>query len=128
MLRKLRQLEETKDVANQWQSVYNGIAVISNRKTPSHRDNKGRIEWYDTLLSYSSGTAGPRLYIKDIGMELKYSSGTVVSFCGSILEHEVRSWGVGDRVCYAHFMRETVRDRLDVPPAGWVKQDIYKSK
>jgi hypothetical protein len=52
----------------------------------------------------------------------------VVSFCGSILEHEVRSWGVGDRVCYAHFMRETVRDRLDVPPAGWVKQDIYQSK
>ena len=53
-------------------------------------------------------------------MDLEYSSGTVVSFCGSILEHEVQTWGVGDRVCYAHFMRETVRNRLDAPPAGWV--------
>jgi hypothetical protein len=127
MLRRLRKLETTRDLATQWQSVYTGIAVISNRKTPSHRDTKGRIEWYDTLLSYSDGGTEPRLSIKDLGMDLRYSSGTVVSFCGAILEHEVKSWGRGDRVCYAHFMRESVRERLDVPPAGWVKRKIYKS-
>ena len=64
---------------------------------------------------------------RDLGLDLNYASGTVVSFCGTILEHQVSSWGVGDRICYAHFMRELVRKRLDVSPAGWVKQEIYLS-
>lgn len=128
MLRKLRQLETTRDLAVQWQSVYNGISIISNRQTPSHRDTKGRIEWYDTLVSYSNGAAKPSLSIKDIGMNLEYSSGTVIGFCGSVLEHEVKSWGIGDRVCYAHFMRESVRERLDVPPAGWAKRKMYRNR
>ena len=125
MLRRLCDLEETKDIANNWQSVYTGIAIISNRKTPSHRDRKGRPEWFDLLVSYSGPSTRPRLLIEDIGLDLKYSSGTVVGLCGSILEHEVSSWGVGDRVCYAHSMREEVRNRLDITPAGWVNHKIY---
>lgn len=128
MLRKLRRSEKTMDVANQWQSVYTGISLISNRITPSHRDSKGRPEWYDTLLNYSGKGGDPRLLINDLGLDLKYSSGTVVSFCGSILEHEVKAWGDGERVCYARFMRETVRKRLEVPPAGWVYRNIFLPK
>jgi 2-oxoglutarate-Fe(II)-dependent dioxygenase family protein len=125
MLQSLRQLEVTKDVALNWQSVYTGISIICNRRTPPHRDSKGRPQWFDVLLSYSGTGARPRLRINDLGLDLKYSSGTVVGFCGSIFEHEVSSWGVGDRVCYAHFMRESVRKRLDAPLAGWVNRSIY---
>jgi hypothetical protein len=125
MLQKLRNMNTTREIAQNWQSVYNGIAVISNRTTPSHRDRKGRPEWFDLLLNYSNGGAKPRLLIKDLGMDLEYSSGTVVGVCGSIFEHEVPSWGVGERVCYAHFLREEVRDCLDVPAASWVHQDRY---
>jgi len=126
MLRKIRQEEDTKEISQQWQSVYTGIAVISNRRSPSHRDTKGRPEWFDTLISYSDSRSRPRLLIEDLGMDLDYSSGTVVSFCGSVLKHEVRSWGVGDRVCYAHFMRDSVRSRLKMPPAGWVNRSMYQ--
>lgn len=125
MLRKLREMDGTKELANQWQSVYTGISVISNRRTPPHRDSKGRPEWYDMLLSYSGLFTRPRLCIGDVGLDLNYSSGTVVALCGSVLEHGVSSWGVGDRVCYAHFMRESVRERLEVSPAGWVNRSIY---
>jgi hypothetical protein len=125
MLQRMRNLKDTEDIAEEWQSVYSGISVICNRMTPSHRDSKGRPEWYDTLVSYSGPSTRPYLSIKDIGLHLKYSSGTVVALCGTIFEHQVSSWGVGDRVCYAHFMRESVRKRLDVTPAGWVKRDIY---
>lgn len=128
MLHKLRELESTTQIALQWQSVYSGIAIICNRLTPAHRDSKGRVEWYDTLVSYSSNTNRPKLLIKDLGMDLDYSSGTVVSLCGTVLEHGVRNWGRGDRVCYAHFMRESVRKRLDVPPAGWVNRATYLPK
>jgi len=125
MLHQMRRSEKTEEIAENWQSVHTGIAVISNRVTRSHRDTKGRPEWYDTLVSYSGHGTRPILSIKDLGLDLKYSSGTVVSLCGTILEHRVSSWGIGDRVCYAHFMRESVRQRLDVPPAGWVMQDNY---
>ena len=125
ILRKLRQLDDTRQISRKWQSVYTGIAIICNRLTPSHRDSKGRLEWYDTLVSYSGCGTAPRLLIKDVGLDLEYSSGTVVSLCGTALEHEVQEWGVGDRVCYAHFMREMVRKRLDVPPAGWMNRTMY---
>lgn len=125
MLEKLRNLESTKEICQSWWSVYTGIAIICNRMTPSHRDRKGRPEWFDTLLSYSDNSARPRLLITDLGLDLKYSSGTVVGFCGTIFKHEVRNWGSGERVCFAHFMRESVRKRLDVEPAGWVKSSMY---
>jgi hypothetical protein len=125
MLRKLRKMEKTKGIAKQWQSVYTGISVISNRTTPAHRDSKGQPQWYDLLLNYSNPKANPRLEISDIGLDLDYSNGTVVGFCGSIFMHEVKSWGTADRVCYAHFMREAVRKRLDAPEAGWVQQAFY---
>jgi hypothetical protein len=41
MLRKLRTLDATQTIALEWQSVYTGIQIISNRLTPSHRDSKG---------------------------------------------------------------------------------------
>jgi len=125
MLLKLRNLDESKDIAEKWQSVYSGISIVSNRITPAHRDSKGRPEWYDTLINYSVCGAHPRLLLEDLGLDFEYSSGTLVSFCGTILTHEVQHWGDGDRICYAHFMRESVRKRLDVPPAGWVYRDMY---
>lgn len=125
MLQRLRSSDATEDIAEQWQSVCTGISIISNRLTPSHRDRKGRPEWFDTLLNYSDSATSPRLLIDDMGLDLKYSSGAVVSLCGSVLTHGVKSWDMGNRICYAHFMRESVRKRLDVMPAGWVYRDIY---
>jgi hypothetical protein len=123
-LEKLRELETTKDIAQHWQSVYTGISVISNRLTPPHRDSKGRPEWFDTIVNYSN-LSSPRLFFEDLGLELEYSGGTVVAFCGSVFKHEVGAWGDGDRVCYAHFMRKSVLEHLKVPVAGWVKHKMY---
>jgi hypothetical protein len=125
MLRGLRVLPPTQTIAREWQSVYTGIQTISNRITPAHRDSKGRPEWFDLLVSYCNGSSTPDFVIKDLSLRLKYSTGTVVAFCGSIFEHEVKEWGDGDRVCYAHFMRESVRARLGVSPAGWVNRKTY---
>ena len=119
MLQKLRLLEKTKDIAQCWQSVYTSIAIICNRVTPLHRDKHGRPEWFNTLLNYSEPGDSPRLIIDDLGLDLQYSSGIVVAFCGSVFQHGVESWGKGNRICYAHFMRE------DVTPAGWVYREKY---
>ena len=59
MLQKLHLSEQTKDIAQQWQFVYTGIAVICNRRMPLHRDGNGRPEWFDTLLNYSKPGDSP---------------------------------------------------------------------
>jgi hypothetical protein len=125
MLQKLRLSPLTMEIAKQWQSVYTGIAVISNRLTPPHRDSRGKPEWFDLLLNYAGNDSNPKLLINDLGLELDYSSGTVVGLCGTIFQHEVGYWGEGDRVCYAHFMREAVRNRLQAEDPGWVYQSTY---
>ena len=43
MLRKLQTLDATQTIALEWQSVYTGIQIISNRLTPSHRDSKDNL-------------------------------------------------------------------------------------
>ena len=128
MLQKLRNSALTMEIANKWQSVYSGIAIISNRVTLPHRDSKGKPEWFDLLLNYTGHNVKPQLLINDLGLQLEYSSGTVVALCGTIFEHEVKSWGNGDRVCYAHFMREAVRGRLGAKDPGWANQNMYLSE
>ena len=125
ILTSLREYRPTSDVATLWQSVCTGISVICNRGTPLHRDTKGRPEWYDILLNYHETGPIPRLFLEDIGLDLEYSSGTVVGFCGSILKHGVELPGVQNRICYAHFMRESVRARFKIEPAGWVYRESY---
>ncbi|KAF8810609.1 hypothetical protein BYT27DRAFT_7253591 [Phlegmacium glaucopus] len=41
MLRKIRMLPTTREIAQDWPSVYTGIQTISNCLTPGHRDSKG---------------------------------------------------------------------------------------
>ena len=64
MLHKLHQLDTTKEITQQWQSVYTGIYIICNHRTPFHWDSKGRPEWYFTLVSYS-GDAQSQLKLWD---------------------------------------------------------------
>jgi hypothetical protein len=49
----------------------------------------------------------------------------VVLLCGKLLCHEVPFWGSGDRVCWAHFMREAVLNSLGVlvEKVGWSTRD-----
>ena len=112
MLWKLQELEDTKAIAQEWQLVYTGSNIISNQVTPAHQNSKGRAQWYDLLTNYyhqdEAAGSTPRLLIKDLELDLRYSSGTVVGFCGLVLQHLVASWGAGDRVCQAWFMRKSV--------------------
>jgi hypothetical protein len=127
ILERLRGLDETKDIASLWTSCFTGIAVISNRKTPSHTDSNGRPEWYDLLSVKGTNSRPARLEFKELGVKLVYGPGTVVGACGQVFEHSVEFWGEGDRICYARFMRDKVRERFGVDPGSWVKQDLYSA-
>ncbi|KII83173.1 hypothetical protein PLICRDRAFT_119759, partial [Plicaturopsis crispa FD-325 SS-3] len=108
-----------------WPSVFSGIEVISNRMTPDHRDSNGSFEGYDLLLSCGTQTWS-EVSLPDMKGSLTYRPGTVVGICGKVLRHGVADWGGGERICYAHFMRDAVHSRLKVERPGWVNEQIYR--
>ena len=127
-LEVLRQQRGINDLSNHWTSIFTGINVISNRRTINHRDRFGHLPWYDLLLSVGTYKRA-KLVLHDLQAQFAYNPGTVVLLCGKLLYHEVPFWGAGDRVCYAHFMREEVLNCLGVlgRKVGWATVDKIRS-
>jgi hypothetical protein len=115
---------QTHENVQLWNSVFSGLAVISNRISPRHRDSGGCPSWYDLLLSAGTHTSA-FLELNDIGTRLSYKPGTVDLICGKILSHSLSKWGGGERICIAAFMREVVHDRLDVYDPNWCFRGSY---
>ena len=106
------------DVLDEWESVWSGISIILNRRTPMHRDWGGAFQFYDLLISGGTHTACV-LDLPDLGAELQYLPGTAVAISGKVLRHGVKGWEGGERVCAAHFMKDAVHDRLQQPRSDW---------
>jgi hypothetical protein len=112
------------DVITQWPSIFSGIEVISNRITPPHRDPKAAPTMYDILVSAGTHTES-WLDLQDVNARLVYNPGTVVALCGRVLRHGVQEWVGGERICIAHFIRDAVHERLNLPSPDWVKSSRY---
>jgi len=112
------------DAFTTWSSVWSGISVIVNRKTPLHRDWGGAFPIYDLLVSGGTHT-GCFLDIPDLGSRLRYLPGTAVAISGKVLRHGVKDWEGGERVCNAHFMKDAVHQRLGQPRPNWPRLDDY---
>jgi hypothetical protein len=108
-----------------WPSNFSGIGVIVNRKTPLHRDAAGRMEWYDILLAAGTYTTAT-LDVPDLGACFLYKPGTVVAICGRVFRHSVNSWVGGERICYAHYMRNNVLNRQGIQNSSWVEEKVYR--
>ena len=119
--RSLRSQDNLRDAFQYWQTVYNGVSLISNRDTPAHVDANTHRAWPDVLV-----TAGPyrggTFKIGTCERPFKYSSGTVVLLCGGSISHEVIDVD-GERVCWAFFMRKDVQRRIGWEEIGWASSD-----
>jgi hypothetical protein len=124
--RQLRFLPSTRHTL--WPSIFTGIAVIVNRITPPHTDRGGEPEWYDLLVSAGSSQKAV-LKLDELDAELEYRPGTIVLLCGKCLTHSVDSWGEGDRICLAHFLKANVFKRLGIRKVGWsIQPELVQSR
>ena len=115
---------DPQDVLSRWASVFNGVAVISNRSTPAHWDGSSRCHWYDMLATLGS-YRNCNLDLPGLGISLEYGPGTVVGILGNVLEHAVPRFE-GDRVCYAYFMRNNVHEWANIPASDWMYTKYYE--
>lgn len=123
-LEKLRGQPDLAEVLDKWSSVFTGVAVISNRITPGHRDTGGRLPWYD-LLATVGNYHDAEFELSTLGIKLRYNPGTVIAVAGKTLEHGMPSFK-GERVCYAFFMKESVHERMRVEAPGWMTHRYYQ--
>jgi hypothetical protein len=87
ILQNLRGLQDTTEIVSLWTSIFTGIAVISNRETPTHVDYNGRPEWYDLLTAKGSHSSRSTcLDLAEMGLSLAYGPGTVVALSGQIFQ------------------------------------------
>jgi hypothetical protein len=107
-----------------WPSIFSGLGVIVNRMTPSHRDRGASAQVYDLLVSLGTHTSAI-LNLSDVQAQLRYHPGTIVLVCGRVLRHGVETWMGGDRICWAHYVRDNVHNRLGLPRPNWVDIDNY---
>ena len=112
------------EVLSRWASAFSGVAIISNRVTPPHRDGSSRNNWYDILVTLGR-YRNCNLVLPGTGITLEYGPGTVVGISGKVLQHAVPSFE-GDRVCYAYFMRNHVHEWAKVPGNDWMYTKYYE--
>lgn len=116
--------EDVHGVLNRWTSAFSGVAVISNRITPLHRDGSSRKNWYDLLATLGSYRKC-KLELPGLGVSLDYRPGTVVGLSGMVVQHSVRECE-GERLCYAYFMRDNVHEWSGVSGRNWMDTKYYK--
>jgi hypothetical protein len=127
-INKLKQdqqhLNQWYDNVSLWPSFFSGIEVISNRRTPPHRDAKAATSAYDFLLSAGRHKSAV-MELPDLRAKLSYTPGTLVAICGRVLRHAVTNWDSGERLCIAHFIRDAVHNRLGIKRPDWVTNQPY---
>jgi hypothetical protein len=113
----IEKAENLKDLMKVWTTPFPAASLINNRNTPLHRDNGATLGSMDFLTS-----VGPFEYAKfkvpGLGCEFLFKSGTVIGLLGRIVPHAADT--VGERFCYAQYLREIILAPLDIEGPQWV--------
>lgn len=99
------------EAVNNWPSPASGMGVISNRITPSHRDDNGHKPWYDYLVAAGFHTDAT-FTLPEVKAHFKYTPGCLIALCGRVLRHECLEWEGVDRICVTRFFRYEEQERL----------------
>jgi hypothetical protein len=105
-----------------WPLPFNALSAISNRETALHRDNDTRPEGLDMTMTcgiYHSCV----LEKAGLGLRFHWPPGSISCFNGKLVRHGV-SKSIGERVCLAYYMRNSVQERYDIDPPEWM-EEIY---
>lgn len=95
-----------------WQTCCTGIDAVVNRSTPPHRDHKGR-NCFDICVT--AGTYDHSIFdLPDLATRLGYPPGTMTLLVSDKLEHECTSWTGGERICFAHWTRAAVLEKMEI--------------
>ncbi len=97
---------------------------LSTVETKFHTDRGGYTSAFDLLVSCGVHK-NCKIEVLELGASFHYNPGTVLFICGFFLQHGVLEWE-GGRVCYAHYIKDRVHERNNVPRAEWEHTSTFK--
>lgn len=109
-----------------WVSLFSGIGVIADRRSPPHKDTGGWPDAYDLLASMGKHESA-ELKVHESGHRLSYNPGTLVAIAGRRLTHSCTTWQ-GSRLCLAHYFKQDVFERLGIELTSGVDYNMYRSQ
>lgn len=112
------------DALTLWPSVFTAATIVTNQKTPFHRDILTDWSWFDLILSFGLYHHAP-LYIPILGIRVNNPRGTICAFSGKALLHGVRKTNLA-RISFILYMRKNVQEGQRVKAAGWMTQQYYE--
>ena len=106
-------LNDIRPALDHWLTAFNAITIISNCKTPLHRNYHTRSSWYD-LMATVGNYDEVILELSTFGLQLLYLTGMAVFFSGKMVRHGVSTISHGDRLCFAFYMCDRVHEHCGV--------------
>jgi len=114
---RIAKREMLDDLLTVWSSPFIAASLINNRNTPLHRDNGATYASMDMLASVGHFQSC-KFMVPSLGYEFLFRSGTVIGLLGRVVPHEAEA--IGERLCYAQYLRENILDTLGVDQPGWI--------
>ncbi|KAG1868424.1 hypothetical protein F4604DRAFT_1551397, partial [Suillus subluteus] len=102
-----------------WASVYTETAIMCNHQSPDHRDPKCPPEAFDILTcigSYRQAT----MKLPNLGIELAYNLGVMVSYLGHLVRHGIRV-DEGNQIVWSWFLRDSIHNYARTPRPDYAR-------
>jgi hypothetical protein len=117
--------EHLEELLSMWTSPLTAASLMNNRNSPLHRDTGGGNTYMDMLVSVGDYENG-WFNVPGLGGPIWYTPGSVIALCGRIVRHGASA--VGERFCYAQYLKETVVRSMGIQQPDWVYiQDLEAS-
>lgn len=92
--------------------LFEGREILFNRRSGVHRDSQDPQLAYAGLFAAGNFTEGGELELPDLKLTLRLKPGDFVLIRGRVLQHGIRDWDGGQRICIPHFTHTSLwRDR-----------------
>ena len=119
LLQVVAQLNTDTELHSQvWPFPYTTTQIITNRKTPYHRDQSSPSTFHDILMTL--GTYGDQAMfdMRNLGISVPYPPGSIVSIISRLVVHGVPRV-LPDRICYAFFITKALCRKFNIPLPGF---------
>ncbi|KAG2336272.1 hypothetical protein BDR05DRAFT_896919, partial [Suillus weaverae] len=102
-----------------WASVYTGASIMCNHQSPDHQDPKCPPEAFD-ILTCIGGYWHAIMQLTNLGIELAYNPGVMVSYSGRLVRHGIRV-DKGDHIVWAWFLWDSVHNYAHTPRPDYAR-------
>ncbi|KAG1771385.1 hypothetical protein EV702DRAFT_1049007 [Suillus placidus] len=116
-----QELHDMHNLLKHWASIYTRVAIMCNRQSPYHRDQKCPPEAFDILTCIRSYCHAV-MQLTNLGIDLVYNPGIMVSYSGLLVRHGIHV--DGDLIVWVWFLRDSMPNYAGTPRPDYARYNL----